>query len=339
MKNELGNFKNQLLFNHECLFRAYYRTANLLSIHKQGGEKNIYIFSTPRRGSTLLMEMIGTQSNIRMINEPLYMDRQIALSKLGDYNLLPPHWDFLLPNKDREQLLFTYFRLIEQNKVPLFNALPFSSHYAFRTDRIVFKILRVPDMINWFEQNLNSTIVFLIRHPIANSLSRKRTPELRCFLDNEEYVDKYLDNKMVSIAKRIMKSDDKLSKAVLDWCIRNVPPLRHLDRRDWIFLTYEELIRERIRTVDLLADRLSLRNKGRSKRRSFSPSGSSSQSDSEFQERFGEKVDRDSEWFISRWKNKIDDRREMQLFRIIDAFEIDIYTFGHTYPSTPYLNF
>lgn len=45
-------------------------TKHLLTFHRQGPGKNVFIFSTARNGTTWLAEIIATQGRFKIVNEP-----------------------------------------------------------------------------------------------------------------------------------------------------------------------------------------------------------------------------------------------------------------------------
>ncbi len=52
----------------EGAYNAFYR---MTSTHRPGALPNVFIFTTPRSGSTWLMELIWSQPGFRCVNEPL----------------------------------------------------------------------------------------------------------------------------------------------------------------------------------------------------------------------------------------------------------------------------
>ena len=53
------------------------------NLHIKGSSENVFIFSTPRSGSTWLMELIWTQKGFKYCNEPLDLRNKLLRSKLG----------------------------------------------------------------------------------------------------------------------------------------------------------------------------------------------------------------------------------------------------------------
>ena len=59
------------------------------------------------------------------------------------------------------------------------NPNPLRGHYRPITHRIVFKEIHgLADRINWFRDTFNARVVYLVRHPIAVTISSERFPLL-----------------------------------------------------------------------------------------------------------------------------------------------------------------
>src|SRR5690606_37954569 len=114
--------------------------------------------------------------------------------------------------------------------------------FRFRYDRVVMKILRLQDLMNWFEDQFNAKIVYLIRHPIAVALSREFYPRLPLFLNNMSFCLNYLTPESVRFGKEILDQGSELERKVLDWVLQNLPPLEKLDRSNWCCIHYEQMV-------------------------------------------------------------------------------------------------
>ncbi|MGH8501120.1 MAG: hypothetical protein ACREVE_01355, partial [Gammaproteobacteria bacterium] len=60
----------------------------LCNFHRQGSKPNIFIFSTPRSGSTWLMELMLTQRGFKSCSEPFNLRFTEVATTLGIYD-----WD------------------------------------------------------------------------------------------------------------------------------------------------------------------------------------------------------------------------------------------------------
>ena len=158
------------------------------NLHLQGKKKNIFIFSTPRGGSTWLMELIAAQPRIKYFDEPLNLRRD-DVKRLNYFK----NWQALGPDKKNSDKIVQYFKLLEKNKLKFMNPPPFTrrNHKIF-SNRIVFKIHEIEHLMNYINDQLDCHIVYLLRHPIANTISRYAFPRLEFFIQSKFYQEKIL---------------------------------------------------------------------------------------------------------------------------------------------------
>jgi hypothetical protein len=298
------------------------------NIHVPGKEPNIFIFSTARSGSTWLMEIIATQHGIKFINEPLLM------TQFKHGGPLPASWEFLLPHAEREPKLEKYFRQLLDNKLGIGSPAPFSRFHRFVSRRIVVKELRCHDLMNWFENRFNFQIVYLVRHPIPTNLSRKRYGRLPLFLANEIYCKRYLTHELRAYGWSILENGSALQKTVLDWCLQNLPPMKFLDRSNWLCLHYEDIVLKPRTVIEKLADFLGRMDKQKMIRQIEVASGSIALSDVDTQ-RFLEKpsANGDRLYLINKWRKRVSAEEEKQAFEILHKFDIDCYLLGQDLPA------
>jgi hypothetical protein len=299
------------------------------TIHLQGEKPNIFIFSTARSGSTWLMEVIASQRGIKFIDEPLRMTR----FRNGN-SPLPPSWDFLLPNPEREPCLERYFRDLINNRIAIGSPSPLSKFHRFISRRIVFKILGCKDMMNWFEERFRAQIVYLVRHPVPTSLSRTRYGLLPLFLANDAYCDRYLTPALREYGWLIFKRGSELQKKVLDWCLQNLPPLKFSDRSRWLCLHYEDLVMDPAGSVDKLVNSLELNEKNRLIRQISLPSTSVSLSDQETRRHLNRiPGDENRLYLVNKWRQRISRAEEEQAFEVLRRFDLDVYEPGQDMPA------
>jgi hypothetical protein len=308
--------------------RWKWRIKRYSSIHIQADRPNVFIFATARSGSTWLMEIIASQPGVKFISEPLY------LTQFRNGGPLPSSWEFLLPHPQREPTLERYFRRLLENKLGVGSPAPFSRFHRLVSRRIVVKDLRCHDLMNWFEERFQFQIIYLIRHPIPTSLSRKSYARLPLFLSNDIYCERFLTPQLRAFGWSILQEGSELQKKVLDWCLQNLPPLRFLDRSKWLCLYYEDVVLDPAATIERLADFLGLVNKEKMLRQANVASRSVSWSDPETQ-RFlaGASSSNDRSYLINRWRTKLSPEEERQAFEILGRFEIDLYEVGKDLPA------
>lgn len=299
------------------------------NIHQAGLKPDIFIFSTARSGSTYLIELLHTQAGMKFCSEPLNVRKPLIRSAIGING-----WEDLLPGPDRELKLKRYFTAIRNNRIPYVNQYPFRRSYRFKTNRMVFKIIHGgEDLIHWFRKTFGAQILYLIRHPIAVTLSRKVYPRLTYFLQNKNY-RKLLNAEHIALSETIIRSGSDFEKGILSWCLQNYPPLKNPDRMNWATVSYEELVMNPEPVINHLAKCIDLPNPKKILLKIDRPSSTVYKSDEKTKVFFKQASTQEERfWLVSKWKNKVTEKQEELAFKILEAFKIDAYTFGKFLPS------
>jgi len=300
------------------------------NIHLQGNKPNTFVFSTPRSGSTWLMEILTSQPGVKYINEPFNL-RDDKIKRL----LRGSNWSDLY-NPGSEEIIEKYLNILLSSKFKgsFKNQSPFTPGYNFYTNRIVLKILHCgEDKIDWFKNTFQGQVVYLVRHPIPTSLSRKQLPRLKAFISSD--YSKNFQNNQLALAKSILKKGNKLEMNILDWCFQNAIPLKNLNS-DWLLITYEQLVLEPEKTLSFLLEKLKLKYTKAIQKSMSKASGSSVQSDEETQKALQDH--KNNKFFlVEKWKDKILPEEENRIMNIVKAFGIDIYEEGNVLPNKKYL--
>jgi hypothetical protein len=153
---------------------------SISTVHCPDGSPNVFLFSVPRSGSTWLMELIWSQPYFRYCDEPLDLRVPLVRQHLGI-----AEWGDLY-SRDASLPLQDYFQAFCDGRLRFMNFNPIRRYYRPVTHRIVFKIIHGgEDRINWFRDTFDGRIVYLLRHPIAVSLSREVYPRLHAFLSSD----------------------------------------------------------------------------------------------------------------------------------------------------------
>ncbi len=298
------------------------------SIHRQADKSNIFIFSTPRSGSTWTKELFSSQRGMKFVNEPL----NIRTASISDY-LRTSDWRDLYADPVNPKVL-EYFDSLESGHrdTSFVNTFPFKDNYRFVTDRIVYKILHgLEDRIEEISQRYNGHIVYLMRHPIAVSLSRKACPRLQAFLDSP--FRRHFTDHQIAYSQDLINNGDQVSRMVLSWCLQNFVPLR-APNKDWLFLTYEQLTLDPEPVLEKACDVLRLEDKQGLIARLDKASDSTNKSDEETRKVLaGAGGDSQKNYLVQKWSQKIDKTKERELMGILEVFEIDAYEFGSFLPN------
>jgi hypothetical protein len=212
-------------------------------LQKQPRQRPIFIFSTRRSGSTLLMEMFYSQPGVTYCDQPLnrwrYHPYQRCLPQpyLGEWIQLAAH---------EEQALFAFFTKLLAGQIRV--AAPWNwlhPHYNLCVNRLVLKELNAHRLIDWFANSFDADIVFLVRHPIPTALSilqQHLGNVAAAFLNNHWFTEQYLDTSQVRECYAILENGAPLERYLLEWGLQNLHPLSVCRERTWVTVTYEEML-------------------------------------------------------------------------------------------------
>jgi len=300
------------------------------NFHRQGAKPNIFIFSTPRSGSTWLMELMLTQNGFKACNEPfnLRMKEVAATLEIQDWDTL--YSDKALPRMESHITAFSEGKL----KVAFKNRYPWQAYYRLFTDRMVFKILHAGhEKIDWFIRTFDAQVVYMTRHPLPVALSRTELPRLSTFI-NSEY-SRFFSAEQIMHAKRIEAEGSHIQKAVLDWCLHNAPAVKlHMDKV--LFVTYEQLVLDPEPVVNAMSRHLDLEDASRIIDKISAPSGSVNQSTRETAAALASKTGKEKAWLIEKWRTNFSADEEQKLMDLLPVFELDIYRAGSYVPAEKY---
>ncbi len=301
--------------------------------HYPSGERNVFIHSLPRSGSTWLMELILTQPGFMSCNEPLNLRKEAVRDQLGMYDWAELH------DTNNKSRIYEYFEGIQSGRLrdPRFHRrMPFSTFYRPITHRIVFKIINAgEEHINWLASTFNGGIVFLLRHPVPVALSRALLPKLRVILTTD--VRHLLSDSQLRFSANLMRTDNHFSLALLDWCIRNAIALKSRTD-DWTVVTYEQLVQDPVPVVDTLTKRLHLPKPNRILKRLSVASRSTRLSDPRTRDvlHSGQNADK-KRWLLEKWRQQTSESDLDIANELLDIFELsDIYNAKEALPSDKY---
>lgn len=308
-------------------YNIYNIYRSLTSIHKPGKLPHVFLFTTPRSGSTWLMELIWSQPGFKAVNEPLDLRVPLVREHLGIDT-----WEEL-QNNSSLPLLHRYIEGYCANKIHTTEPAPWlNRYYKPVTRRIVFKIIHGGEnRVNWFRDTFGGKVVFFVRHPIAVALSHKAFPRLEAYINSD--FSQHFTSAQLDMAASIIRNGSKLQKGVLDWCFQNALPLR--DREDdWAVVTYEQLVLQPESAIEHLAEKLILPDRERMVKLLDRASGVKRKSDEETKQLLDERSSESKrKRLISKWKDKVSDEEERDAMQILEAFGIDAYRFGSFLPA------
>lgn len=300
---------------------------SLFNRHRADGSPNVFVFTMPRSGSTWLMELIAGQPGFKTCSEPLNIRLPLVREHLGVTSWHELHDPALRPRLER------YFQAFCDGRLHFLDPLPWrSSAYRFHTRRIVFKVIHGgEERINWFRDTFNGRIVYLLRHPIAVSLSHEVLPRLDAYVRSE--YRNHFDAEQLRFAEDILASGTELERGVLAWCFENAVPLRQRTS-DWAVVTYEQLVLDPRSVIDSLVQRLALVDPDRMLASVTKASAVTRKSDPATR-RLLEQQDRASRRkLVDKWRDRVSPEAERHAMRILDRFGIDAYTVGEALPAS-----
>lgn len=277
-------------------------------------EENIIIFSYPRSGSTWLMELIREVPGTANLWEPLHIQSVDAFARLGF------GWRQHIPEseewKEAEETFTKLFRGEYLNFWLTSREFPLN---FCRADRMIIKFVRANALAPWLLKRFNFqlTPLYLLRHPFAIAASQIKEGSWDYEFKGYEIPDMPFNHIMKKHIDFLSSISTKPEKMVATWAINNRVMFnseRH--NRDWITLYYEKLLlypEQELRRIfhqwnmempDGILERVRKE--------------SSTTKEATFQE--------DLELQLSKWQNffEPDDIKRMQ--RVLDYFEIEIYS-------------
>jgi len=299
------------------------------SVHVPDPRPNVLLFSTPRSGSTWLMELILTQSGFKPCDEPFDLRQEHVNRYLSQVGV--SEWEHLY-DRAHAEILADYLRGVADGRIHVTDRFFFRNRFRILTRRVVFKILHAgEDRINRWRDTCNARVLYLIRHPLPVSLSRKSLPRLATFLGGD--YGAHFDREQVRLGREIAESGTHLERSVLDWCFQNALPLRQRTS-DWTVVSYEQLVLDPLPLIDRLCDALHLGQPARMQRRLGVASASSRQSDARTRDmlRDGRLGADNRTRLLEKWRAQIDEDQEGRLMEILSHFGLDAYRAGSALP-------
>jgi hypothetical protein len=289
------------------------------NVHRQGPLPDIFLFATPRGGSTWLMEILASQPGVKYFDEPLSPRRDYA-GKVGITG-----WEQLMPDTGDPERVVSFLKALQRGEFGLLNPTPFKRNHRFFTNRNVFKLHEIKHLMDTVAERCNGILLFLLRHPIATSISRNAVPRLPLFLSSKYYGDKVGDPARLREIRAIGNDGSYFEKAIVSWCFENLDVLQ-LDSFSGLLMTYEELVLNPERACDRLLEYCSFKDKAAMWNTFERPAeniGMSRQQTLEVMQRQDARARR---WgLVTKWRKQVTAQQMDQAAAILRLFEIDAY--------------
>ncbi len=301
--------------------------------HTRSDKKDIFLFATPRGGSTWVMEILASQTALKYYDEPFNVRRMnVQKTKLFQ------SWQDIMPESNNTETIITYIQSLQNNNYKFMNPPPFRKHHRFYTNRSIFKIHEIEHLVNEIQTQCNGSIVYLLRHPIPTTLSRNVYPRLELFINSKYYQDNYISSDQLKEIKKIYSKGNDLQKGIVSWCYENLIPLKYAKNDDWLFVSYEEILLNSEKSCKSMADYLKFDDINKMMEAINIPSTNIKMSNTDtlkiMQSR--DNVER-KKALVTKWKNKISTDDERACFDILGLFDLDVYSFNRYIPTDKYL--
>lgn len=303
--------------------------AKFATTHRPGELADVAVVSSPRSGSTWLMEIIATQPGMKYINEPDHKDLLTRYHSLR----IPPRWCWLSLAPNERQDLASY--LLEDSRSGLFGPVnPLAASHSWRTDRRVLKLIRMTALVEWLD-SLGFATVYMLRHPIPQARScvtRGHRIRLGEFLADTDFLQR-LDTGAVSYVRRIASEGDPMLQFVTQWCLENLIAIDSpLAGNRFGVTTHELLLTDPEAELQRLAHVLSLERVDFLLGRVSQPSRTTDTSSAVTRENIRKGQ---ASHLLDAWREDISSEEERRLLEPLHVFGIKIYKHGEVLPDVP----
>ncbi|NNM32990.1 MAG: hypothetical protein HKO53_07975 [Gemmatimonadetes bacterium] len=208
--------------------------------------EHIYIVSSPRSGSTWLMEALGLQPGFGCVNEPLHKRRLECLPETG----FTPRWRYDHVRDDEVDALRAHLTSPTRLKAFL-NIHPLRPSYCRRPDRLVVKMVRSAPILGWIVDHLPGQVVYLCRHPVPQAISasrRKHANRGQEYLERAQKGTPSLTSAQLGHLERHVEGGDDLAQRVVEWSLENLAAiqyaLEHTGHPRLTVVRYEDNVRD-----------------------------------------------------------------------------------------------
>lgn len=297
-----------------------------LNRHRQGQKKNIWIFGSRRSGTTMVAQVLGANKGLKICDQPFALSSSTALQMRYLFKFDNGH---ALDMTDEELgLCFNYINLIRDGKLHVGEPWRlWASNFHFRSNRLVFKETNGACIAPVVYHHYGDDIIVLLRHPIPQSMSCLRNGwelNYRPFLGSKWYVETYLGHGLESFCYDVIRSDNRLDKFVLVWCLENRPLFANLSEfPSWGFVTYERFVQDASDIIRTWAGAYDLPQLDAMLRAAKQPSASTRKlSTSAAKAAIRQSKIED---VLFSWRTRIAAEDERRLMAIVERFQIDEY--------------
>lgn len=299
---------------------------------------DVFIYTLPRSGSTLLLEVLNTDRRYKAVSEPLVINAQNIriLKKYLPKEIIAERYTDL--SGAHFENLMHYFNLLSLGKLPTgyYWTDLFEKSHAFRTKGSLFKTHKITHLFAKVAEYTAAVGIYLLRHPAAVSLSRMK-------LNTDHYIETFLKTESVqahisdtarSAAKAIAREGSRFEQFVCSWCLENFEFFRLLKTNALppkvFFLSFEELILQPATLMPKLCERTGLQFSNTMLQTVNKPSHGTVHST---KETIAQITKGENSQILRKWQQTVSPEETKQLYEILQLFDIDYYSENQILPT------
>jgi hypothetical protein len=304
------------------------------NVHRQGTLPNVFLFATPRGGSTWMMEILSSQPGMKYYDEPFNL-RRANVKHTGLFD----DYRSLMPEGTSGAQITEYLNALRSGEYAHMNPPPYRPGHRFFTNRIVFKIHELEHLIGEIAERCQGQIVYLLRHPIPTTQSRRVFPRLELFLGSP-YYDRLLGaTPELKEIKRLGTTGNHLQRGTVSWCYENVIPLKDCGFNG-LLIAYEEMTLNPQASCDLLLKFLRFTDRAAMLAAFDRAAANIKMSPLETQSMMKDSDDRRRRnYLVNKWVAKTTPQDATDVTAIMELFGLDVYRGDQLLPHHRYLHF
>ena len=301
-----------------------------LHSHKKS-EPDIYIFSLPRTGSTLLAEILNTDSNSKTASESLSLtkDNIQVLRKYFNKDVLSERYVDVSEQSLHE--IIEYYELLAEGKT--WNSYYWSdfltSNHSFKTTRTIFKTHKVTYYFDELMGHFNNDYgIYLLRHPVSHALSRLRKgwDSYISIYATAKKIKNIIPHKAILKIREVNATGSDLEKFVVSWCLENYIFIHSHQNNSLppniLPVFYEELVTNPEVTLKNICAKIKMKYTKEMANLVSIPSSGTIHSTNETKDQI---IAGNKNFLINRWKETLDINTEKELKSILVCFGIHLY--------------
>lgn len=293
---------------------------SILPLRNFNVEESIIISSETRSGTTWLMDLIVANPNLIINWEPLHEIKGVVPQELnwGERPYVKEDSTDIEAKKLISEILG--FRRISKNSVKYCRLTDMFSGKQVLT-KMVRSNLLLPFIVENF--NLKHKPIYLLRHPIAVSLSQlKNIPESQKEIKDYEVPETFNNERYKENFEYLNSLSTLLERQVALWCIHNMDIINHpMNGKKWATVFYEKLLLDPANELEKLGKEINFHIPIDEKL--FKKA-----SESDFFNTF----QRDTQVQLSKWKKNLRPEELINLQKIFDHYNLTIYNASNPEP-------